>query len=148
MLPHAFRPDLQAAPLTCAGITIFGAIEKANLQPGGVLGISGIGALGHIGVQIAKAMVRPSYPSFRNGSDLCKGLVVVAIDARSGPLSMCRSFKHKPDIYVDVREKDEQAVRDEIQDHMTKAGLDADRPLGCDGKITANREKRIGCRFG
>ena len=36
---------------------MFGAIEKAGLKPGQVLGISGIGALGHIGVQIAKAMV-------------------------------------------------------------------------------------------
>lgn len=51
---------LQAAPLTCAGITIYGAIEKANLKSGQVVGISGIGALGHIGVQIAKAMVRAS----------------------------------------------------------------------------------------
>lgn len=50
----------KAAPMTCAGITIFEAIRKAareGLQPGGVLAIVGLGALGHIGVQMAKAMV-------------------------------------------------------------------------------------------
>lgn len=43
--------------MTCAGVTIFNAIKKAGLKPGGVLAISGLGALGHIGVQIAKAQV-------------------------------------------------------------------------------------------
>jgi hypothetical protein len=47
----------QAAPMTCAGVTIFNAIKKAGLKPRGVLAISGLGALGHIGVQIAKAQV-------------------------------------------------------------------------------------------
>lgn len=46
-----------AAPMTCAGITIYVAIRKAGLKPGQVVAISGLGALGHIGVQIAKAMV-------------------------------------------------------------------------------------------
>lgn len=124
--------------MTCAGITVFGAIEKANLKPGQVLGISGIGALGHIGVQMARAMVSPF--AFSGQGKLLnhrQGLVVVAIDARSGPLQLCRSFKHTPDIYVDVRDKDEQVVRVEMQDHMIKAGLDANRPLGCDGKSIA-----------
>jgi len=64
---------------------------------------------------------------------------VVAIDARNGPLDLCRSFKHCPDVYVDVTEKDEQAVGLEIQDHMKKVGLDADRPIGCDGESIVNR---------
>jgi D-arabinose 1-dehydrogenase-like Zn-dependent alcohol dehydrogenase len=48
---------LKAAPLTCAGTTIYGSIKTANLKPGQIIGISGLGALGHLGVQFAKAMV-------------------------------------------------------------------------------------------
>lgn len=54
---------LQAAPMTCAGVTIYNAIKKANLKSGQVIGISGLGALGHIGVQIAKALVSQSRPN-------------------------------------------------------------------------------------
>lgn len=46
-----------AASLTCAGVTIFMAIKRAGLKAGDVIGISGLGALGHLGVQFAKAMV-------------------------------------------------------------------------------------------
>ena len=57
-VPTLFRADLEAAPLTCAGTTIYGSIKTANLKAGEIIGISGLGALGHLGVQIAKAMVR------------------------------------------------------------------------------------------
>jgi D-arabinose 1-dehydrogenase-like Zn-dependent alcohol dehydrogenase len=46
--------------MTCAGVTIYNAIKKADLKAGQVIGISGLGALGHIGVQIAKALVSHS----------------------------------------------------------------------------------------
>ena len=48
-----------AAPLMCAGISIYGGIVKANVPKGGSIGIVGIGGLGHIGTQIAKCMVCP-----------------------------------------------------------------------------------------
>lgn len=47
-----------AAPLMCAGISIYGGIQRADVQKGGSIGIIGIGGLGHIGTQIAKCMVR------------------------------------------------------------------------------------------
>lgn len=47
----------KAAPLMCAGITVFGAIKKAGLKPGEWLVIMGAGGgLGHLGVQIARKM--------------------------------------------------------------------------------------------
>ncbi|KAI0487471.1 GroES-like protein [Xylaria cf. heliscus] len=48
----------QAAPLMCAGATVWGALEKATtgLSPGSTVAIIGIGGLGHLGVQFAKAM--------------------------------------------------------------------------------------------
>lgn len=46
-----------AASLMCAGISIYGGIQRANVPDGGSIGIIGIGGLGHIGTQIAKCMV-------------------------------------------------------------------------------------------
>ena len=47
----------QAATFSCAGVTIYQSIEKSGVKPGGVLAISGMGALGLLGVQMAKVMV-------------------------------------------------------------------------------------------
>lgn len=44
----------------CAGITIYGSIKRANIPARGSIAIVGIGGLGHIGTQLAKAMVRHS----------------------------------------------------------------------------------------
>jgi D-arabinose 1-dehydrogenase-like Zn-dependent alcohol dehydrogenase len=41
----------------CAGGTIYEAIKKCNLEKGSLLGIVGLGALGSLGIQFAKAMV-------------------------------------------------------------------------------------------
>lgn len=45
-----------AAPLICAGITAYKGIKETGARPGQWLVISGIGGLGHLGVQYAKAM--------------------------------------------------------------------------------------------
>ena len=45
-----------AAPLICAGITTYKGIKETRARPGQWLVISGIGGLGHLGVQYAKAM--------------------------------------------------------------------------------------------
>jgi alcohol dehydrogenase, propanol-preferring len=42
----------EAAPLFCAGVTVYRALKKANIQPGQRLAIFGVGGLGHLGVQI------------------------------------------------------------------------------------------------
>jgi alcohol dehydrogenase, propanol-preferring len=46
-------PDEQAAPLLCAGIIGYRALRRANLPPGGRLGIYGFGASAHITAQVA-----------------------------------------------------------------------------------------------
>jgi alcohol dehydrogenase, propanol-preferring len=48
-------PDEQAAPLLCAGIIGYRALRRANLPPGGRLGIYGFGASAHITAQVAMA---------------------------------------------------------------------------------------------
>ncbi|KAF5554650.1 alcohol dehydrogenase [Fusarium mexicanum] len=54
-LPDNLRGDI-AAPLLCAGISMYSAIRKCNLQTDNWLLIPGAGGgLGHLGVQIARA---------------------------------------------------------------------------------------------
>jgi propanol-preferring alcohol dehydrogenase len=48
--------DEQAAPLLCAGVTSYRALRKARLAPGQRVAVFGIGGLGHLAVQLARAM--------------------------------------------------------------------------------------------
>lgn len=46
-----------AAPLLCAGITVFSPLKKNGCLHGGKkVGVSGLGGLGHLAVKFAKAM--------------------------------------------------------------------------------------------
>ncbi len=45
-----------AAPLLCAGVTTFNALRNSGAMPGDVVGILGIGGLGHLGVQFANKL--------------------------------------------------------------------------------------------
>jgi D-arabinose 1-dehydrogenase-like Zn-dependent alcohol dehydrogenase len=51
-IPDALRPE-EAAPLMCAGITTFNALRHSGAGPGDLVGIQGIGGLGHLGIQWA-----------------------------------------------------------------------------------------------
>jgi alcohol dehydrogenase, propanol-preferring len=61
------RADLgELAPILCAGVTTYKGIKEADVRPGEWIAISGVGGLGHIAIQYAKAM----------------GLHVAAVDGR------------------------------------------------------------------
>ena len=45
-----------AAPLLCAGVTTFNALRNAGARSGDLVAIQGLGGLGHLGVQYARAM--------------------------------------------------------------------------------------------
>tara|TARA_R110001592_G_scaffold359698_1_gene666658 strand:+ start:12551 stop:13582 length:1032 start_codon:yes stop_codon:yes gene_type:complete len=60
-----------AAPIICAGITTYKGIKETETKPGEWVGISGVGGLGHLAIQYAKAM----------------GLQVCAIDIDDGKLA-------------------------------------------------------------
>ena len=45
-----------ATPLLCAGITVYSPLKRLGVGPGKVVGVAGIGGLGHMGVKIAAAM--------------------------------------------------------------------------------------------
>ena len=69
-IPDGLAPT-EAAPLICAGVTTYKAIKETEAKPGQWIAISGIGGLGHLGIQYAKAM----------------GLHVVAIDIDDAKLA-------------------------------------------------------------
>lgn len=48
--------DVEAAPMGCAGVTTYHALRQTKALPGDRVAILGIGGLGHLGVQFARAM--------------------------------------------------------------------------------------------
>ena len=62
---------IEAAPIICAGITTYKGIKETKAKAGEWIAISGVGGLGHLGVQYAKVM----------------GLQVCAIDIDDGKLA-------------------------------------------------------------
>ncbi|MFC5050268.1 alcohol dehydrogenase AdhP [Rubritalea spongiae] len=61
-----------AAPILCAGVTVYKAIKETDTHPGDTIVISGVGGLGHLAVQYAKAM----------------GLHVIAVDISNDKLEL------------------------------------------------------------
>ena len=54
-IPDALALDV-AAPLLCAGITVYNPLKRWGAGPGKQVAIVGMGGLGHVGVQVAAAM--------------------------------------------------------------------------------------------
>jgi uncharacterized zinc-type alcohol dehydrogenase-like protein len=54
-IPDAMALE-HAAPLLCAGITLYGPLKHWNVGEGTRVAIVGMGGLGHVGVKLAKAM--------------------------------------------------------------------------------------------
>jgi propanol-preferring alcohol dehydrogenase len=78
---HALKiPDglsaIEAAPLFCAGVTVYRALKGAGIVAGQRLAIFGIGGLGHLAVQIGRAF----------------GAEVTAIDISEEKLELARSL--------------------------------------------------------
>lgn len=71
--------QVEAAPLMCAGITIYAAIKKTGLKPGQRLGIIGCGGgLGHLGLQYATVL----------------GLKVYGVDNSDTALALVRNLNN------------------------------------------------------
>jgi len=63
------------APILCAGVTTYKGLKETDARPGEWVAISGIGGLGHVAVQYAKAM----------------GFHVLAIDVADDKLALARA---------------------------------------------------------
>jgi propanol-preferring alcohol dehydrogenase len=73
----ADRPDYRGlAPILCAGVTTYKGIKETEVRPGEWIVISGVGGLGHLGIQYAKAM----------------GLHVIALDVTQEKLALALAF--------------------------------------------------------
>ena len=79
------------APILCAGVTTYKGIKETEVRPGEWLAVSGIGGLGHVAVQYAKAM----------------GLHVVAIDVADDKLQLARTLG--ADVAVNAKAPDAAA---------------------------------------
>jgi propanol-preferring alcohol dehydrogenase len=78
---HALKiPDglscIDAAPLFCAGVTVYRALRHAKIQPGQRLAVFGVGGLGHLAVQIGREL----------------GAIVMAVDVSEEKLAHARSL--------------------------------------------------------
>lgn len=54
-MPDDIKDD-QAAPLLCAGITVFNSMRNSGVRAGELVAVQGLGGLGHLGVQYARQM--------------------------------------------------------------------------------------------
>ena len=54
-MPDGISAD-EAAPLLCAGITVFNSMRNSGTRSGDLVAVQGIGGLGHLGVQYARQM--------------------------------------------------------------------------------------------
>lgn len=76
------------APILCAGVTTYKGLKETEVRPGQWVAISGIGGLGQVAIQYAKAM----------------GLKVVALDLASEKLTLAR--RTGADLALDARSPD------------------------------------------
>jgi D-arabinose 1-dehydrogenase-like Zn-dependent alcohol dehydrogenase len=49
-------PADEAAPLLCAGITVYNALRNSGVHGGALVAVQGIGGLGHLGIQYARRL--------------------------------------------------------------------------------------------
>lgn len=96
LVPEGIDP-LEAAPLSCAGVTTYKAVKAAKVGPSDLVGIVGIGGLGHLGLQYAKIA----------------GAFTVAIDVDDAKLDLAKDLG--ADYLIN-------ATRQDVVDEMQKLG--------------------------
>jgi propanol-preferring alcohol dehydrogenase len=79
---------VQAAPIICAGITTYKGLKETGARPGEWVAVSGVGGLGHLAVQYAKAM----------------GLRVCAVDVDDDKLAHAKALG--AELLINARERD------------------------------------------
>ena len=96
-----------AAPLACAGVTIWGGLLRADLKAGETVALVGAGGgLGHLGCQFARAL----------------GLQVIGIDARDEAMALAKDSG--ANFIVDARQGIEKVV-EEVNKITNSQGADA-----------------------
>lgn len=89
--------SVEAAPILCAGVTTYKALKVSGAKPGDWVAIYGIGGLGHVALQYAKAM----------------GFNVVAVDIADEKLELAK--KLGADITVNGKNEDPaEAIQQQV----------------------------------
>ncbi|MGW5240123.1 alcohol dehydrogenase AdhP [Monashia sp. NPDC004114] len=91
IIPEGADP-VEVAPVLCAGVTVYKGLKMTEARPGEWVVISGIGGLGHVAVQYAKAM----------------GLRVAAVDIADDKLALAQ--KHGAELTVNALNADPAEV--------------------------------------
>ncbi len=79
---------VQAAPVLCAGLTTYKGIKELDVKPGDWVVVSGVGGLGHLAVQYARAM----------------GLHVAAVDVADEKLALARELGAELTVNAEVED--------------------------------------------
>lgn len=82
---------VDAAPILCAGVTTYKGLKETETRPGEWVVVSGVGGLGHVAIQYAKAM----------------GMHVAAVDL--GPEKIALARKLGADLAIDAKVQDPPA---------------------------------------
>lgn len=101
-MPH-FDDMAAAAPLLCAGITVYSPLKHWQAGPGKIVGILGIGGLGHVAIRIAKAMGAKVIVLTLSQSKVDDAKRLGADDAvlTSDPVQM-KKYSNKIDLIIDT----------------------------------------------
>ena len=114
---------LEIAPIICAGITVYKGLKETDTKPGEWVAISGIGGLGHLAVQYAKAM----------------GLQVAAIDVADDKLALAKRLG--ADITVNAKEQDPGTYLKNLTGGMHGVLVTAPSPIAFKQGLSALRRK-------
>ncbi|WP_246168405.1 alcohol dehydrogenase AdhP [Arthrobacter luteolus] len=95
-IPEGADP-VEIAPVLCAGVTVYKGLKVSEARPGQWVVISGVGGLGHVAVQYAKAM----------------GLRVAAVDIAEDKLQLARELG--AEVVVNASNEDPvQAIQEQV----------------------------------
>lgn len=115
----------QAAPLMCAGSTMFNSLRAARLEKGDLVAIVGVGGLGHLGLYfMQRLLVLEEADGVEIGVQFAKamGYKTIAIDTWPEPLALVSSFdpRFRPDLTLNAQEGVKHALST-IRSHFPNA---------------------------
>jgi len=116
--PENSERQAALAPVFCAGITVWDALERANLKPGQTVAIVGVGGLGQTAVQYAHEL----------------GAKVIALDVRDEQLQACKADNTADEI-VNTTGLDRAALIGRIM--AVNNGRLVDTAIVCSGIVPA-----------
>lgn len=114
---------LEIAPIICAGVTVYKGLKETDVKPGEWVAISGVGGLGHLAIQYAKAM----------------GLHVAAIDVADDKLQLAKELG--ADIIVNAMEHDPGEILKQESGGMHGVLVTAVSPIAFKQGLSALRRK-------